>query len=95
LLPATRTEPENADALSGTPSRHTKNHQTPPPAGDRPCHQLFSTPLQPMKNPFFAFICLVIACSVLGSCRTTRGLGKDIQHLGTKIEQKAAENTNY
>lgn len=48
-----------------------------------------------MKTDFIKPLCLVIAASVLVSCKTTRGLGRDIQHLGAKIEQKAAQNTRY
>jgi len=48
-----------------------------------------------MKTNLIKTICLVVAASVLVSCKTTRGLGRDIQHLGAKIEQKATQNTKY
>ncbi|MFN0125170.1 MAG: entericidin A/B family lipoprotein [Verrucomicrobiales bacterium] len=47
-----------------------------------------------MKPTFTTLIWLVIASSFLAGCRTTRGLGRDIQHLGAKIEEEAAEKTH-
>jgi predicted small secreted protein len=31
----------------------------------------------------------------LSSCKTTQGFGRDLQHLGAKIEHKAAETGRY
>ena len=33
--------------------------------------------------------------SSLSSCRTTRGFGQDLQHLGSKIERKASQVGRY
>lgn len=48
-----------------------------------------------MTRSFSALLFLVLAISYLTACKTTRGLGRDIQHLGAKIEEEAAENTKY
>lgn len=40
-------------------------------------------------------ICLAIATGTLSSCRTVKGMGRDIQHLGNKIEQKADRVSPY
>jgi predicted small secreted protein len=40
----------------------------------------------------FSIIGLLIMVALLGSCRTTRGLGSDIKHLGAKIEHEAAKH---
>lgn len=48
-----------------------------------------------MKPTLTKLLSLILATSVLASCKTTRGLGRDLQHLGAKIEQKAADNTEY
>jgi predicted small secreted protein len=47
-----------------------------------------------MKTTISTLICLGIVSAFFAGCRTTRGLGRDIQHLGTKIEQEAAEHTH-
>ncbi|MCB1208346.1 MAG: entericidin [Verrucomicrobiales bacterium] len=31
----------------------------------------------------------------LSSCRTMRGLGSDVQHLGSRIEEKAEQTSPY
>lgn len=48
-----------------------------------------------MKTILPKALCLLLAAGLLASCKTTRGLGRDIQHLGAKIEEKATENTSY
>ncbi len=48
-----------------------------------------------MKTILPKILCLILAAGVLASCKTTRGFGRDIQHLGAKIEEKAAEKTSY
>ena len=48
-----------------------------------------------MNTGLTSLLCLVLAISCLTACKTTRGLGRDIQHLGAKIEEEAAENTKY
>lgn len=37
-------------------------------------------------------IALTVMSVLLGSCRTTRGFGRDLQHLGSKIEHEAAKH---
>ncbi len=32
---------------------------------------------------------------LLSSCKTMRGLGRDVQHLGNKIENKAEQHSGY
>lgn len=38
----------------------------------------------------FAFGMFILTMSFLSSCNTTRGLGRDVQKVGTTIEQQAA-----
>ena len=40
-------------------------------------------------RPFFGILALIAAAVVLSSCRTTAGLGRDIQHVGNKIGNTA------
>ncbi len=39
-----------------------------------------------------ALIALMGAAAMLAACSTTEGFGKDIKHLGSDIEESAAEN---
>ena len=43
-----------------------------------------------MKRVIKLAIVLVVATALLGGCNTMEGLGKDVQKLGDKIEDKAA-----
>lgn len=43
-----------------------------------------------MKRVIKMVLLLVLAAVVLGGCNTMEGLGKDVQKLGDKIEDKAA-----
>jgi len=38
--------------------------------------------------------CIAIIAS-MSSCRTIRGAGQDMQHLGNKIENKANQHSHY
>ena len=38
---------------------------------------------------------LAVASLLLSQCRTTRGLGQDIEHLGNRIENRAAAASPY
>ena len=53
-------------------------------------------PYHPMKiprhhpaRPVFAIVALAAAAIFMSSCRTTAGLGRDIQHVGSKIGHAA------
>lgn len=35
----------------------------------------------------------IVAC--IASCRTMKGAGQDIQHLGNKIESEASQHSHY
>lgn len=54
-----------------------------------------------MKAPFKSFRHLVILAAalslsgVLSSCKTVKGFGRDVEKLGSKIEEKADQNTGY
>jgi predicted small secreted protein len=37
----------------------------------------------------------VAMSGALSSCKTVKGFGSDVEKLGSKIEQKADENTHY
>lgn len=38
---------------------------------------------------------VVIIVATLTSCRTVRGFGRDVQHVGAKIESKATRLSPY
>jgi predicted small secreted protein len=40
-------------------------------------------------RPRFGLLGLALAAVAVSSCRTTEGLGRDMQHLGNKIEHSA------
>lgn len=40
-------------------------------------------------RPLFRLLALAVVVMAVSSCRTTEGLGRDMQHLGNKIEQSA------
>ncbi len=52
---------------------------------------------------YFQFLTRVLAIAtvslcmsgLLTSCKTVKGFGRDVEKLGSKIEQKADENTHY
>lgn len=44
-----------------------------------------------MRKRVTAGLLLVLALGALAGCNTMAGLGKDIGHLGNKIEQKARD----
>ncbi len=48
-----------------------------------------------MKTILTKCLCLACAAGLLASCKTTKGFGRDLKHLGAKIEQKADEKTQY
>ncbi len=54
-----------------------------------------------MKSTFQLFARLVCAIAILSvggalsSCKTVKGFGRDVEKLGSKIEEKADENTRY
>ncbi len=50
----------------------------------------FSAPPSSGRN-IFALLALVAAAFFMSSCRTTEGLGQDIQKLGNKIENEAGK----
>jgi len=37
----------------------------------------------------------ILMMSLFTSCRTVRGFGRDVQHVGSKIESKAAQVSPY
>jgi predicted small secreted protein len=39
-----------------------------------------------------AFVLLIAAATMLLACSTTEGLGKDVKHLGSNVEDSAARN---
>jgi predicted small secreted protein len=39
----------------------------------------------------FAFGMLILTLSFLSSCNTTRGFGRDMQHVGSTIERQATK----
>ncbi|MDB6071689.1 MAG: hypothetical protein JWL81_2860 [Verrucomicrobiales bacterium] len=41
------------------------------------------------RRSVFAMIALSIAATILSSCRTTEGFGRDLQKVGNKIESEA------
>jgi predicted small secreted protein len=44
------------------------------------------------------FAIVAAGCAALGglsACNTTRGLGRDVQKVGSKIEQKADQHQRY
>lgn len=43
---------------------------------------------------FLSALALLVASMLLSQCRTTKGFGEDLQHLGNKIE-KEAKTTGY
>lgn len=49
---------------------------------------LRSTP----SRSIFALIALSIAATILSSCRTTEGFGRDLQKVGNKIENEAEKH---
>lgn len=40
-------------------------------------------------RPLCRLLALAVVVMAVSSCRTTEGLGRDMQHLGNKIEQSA------
>lgn len=45
---------------------------------------------------FALLACAAVAMSgALSSCKTVKGFGSDVEKLGSKIEQKADQNTHY
>ena len=40
-------------------------------------------------------ILTAISSCLLSSCKTIKGLGRDMQHLGAKIETKAEQKSGY
>jgi predicted small secreted protein len=48
-----------------------------------------------MNTRIITLFSLVIVSGLLASCRTTQGLGQDLQHLGNKIEEEAGEHTRH
>lgn len=40
---------------------------------------------------FFAFGMFILTLSFLTSCNTTRGFGRDVQHVGHSIERQATK----
>jgi predicted small secreted protein len=49
------------------------------------------------KTSIRILLLTVVAASacLMSSCKTTKGFGRDLQHLGAKIEQKADETEGY
>ncbi len=45
-----------------------------------------------LRIPLKALIGIIVLAA-LTSCRTTAGLGRDVQHVGAKIESKAIEHS--
>lgn len=43
-----------------------------------------------MKKAISLFLLVAFSC-VLAGCNTMNGLGKDVEHLGDKIQSKAAK----
>lgn len=48
----------------------------------------------PLQFALLAIVAVVLS-GALSSCKTVKGFGSDVEKLGSKIEQKAAENTHY
>lgn len=44
-----------------------------------------------MKS-FIAIIITSLLTILLGNCRTMQGFGRDVQHVGSKIEHEAAKH---
>ncbi len=65
-------------------------------ASDTSCSQTVSaipedTTAQRLGVFIFAFGMFILTVSFLSSCNTTRGLGRDVQHVGNHIEHHAAK----
>ena len=48
-----------------------------------------------MKQIVQKLVMLGVAVGVLAACNTMAGLGKDVEKVGSKIENKAQEKKNY
>lgn len=48
-----------------------------------------------MKRIMRKLVVFCVMAGVLAACNTMQGLGKDVEKLGDKIENKAAEKKSY
>lgn len=46
----------------------------------------------PSKRVLLHILAGLLVVTALGACRATQGLGSDIKHLGSNIEQEAARH---
>lgn len=46
-----------------------------------------------MKSTLIKLIVCIFVIGGLNSCRTVRGAGQDVQHLGSKIEREASKHS--
>lgn len=66
--------------------------KTPDLSPDAPLHTSSEDNTAQQASFFiFAFGMLILTLSFLSSCNTTRGIGRDMQHVGSTIERQAAK----